>query len=74
MIPAERRRAYKVRPLIEALVDTGSLLELRRDFGLAAVTALARIEGRPVGIVANSSQHLGGALDSDASDKLARFM
>ncbi len=74
MIPPERRRAYKVRPLIEALVDTGSLLELRRDFGLAAVTALARIEGRPVGIVANSSQHLGGALDSDASDKLARFM
>ena len=74
LIPAERRRAFKIRPIIDALADTGSVLELRRDFGLAAVTALARIAGRPVGIVANSSQHLGGAIDSDASDKLARFM
>jgi acetyl-CoA carboxylase carboxyltransferase component len=74
LVPAERRRAYKVRPIIEALADTGSVLELRRDFGLAAVTALARIEGRPVGVIASSSQHLGGALDSDACDKLARFL
>jgi acetyl-CoA carboxylase carboxyltransferase component len=74
MIPPERRRAYKVRPILETLADTGSVLELRRDFGLAAVTALARIEGRPVGIIANSSQHLGGAIDSDAADKLARFL
>jgi acetyl-CoA carboxylase carboxyltransferase component len=74
LIPAERRRAFKIRPIVEALADTGSVLELRKDFGLACVTALARIEGKPVGIVANSSQHLGGAIDSDASDKLARFM
>ncbi len=74
LVPAERRRAYKVRPIIEALADTGSVLELRRDFGLAAVTALARIEGRPIGVIANSSQHLGGAIDSDACDKLARFL
>jgi acetyl-CoA carboxylase carboxyltransferase component len=74
LIPPERRRAYKVRPLVEAFADTGSVLELRKDFGLAAVTALARIEGRAVGIVANSSQHLGGAIDSDASDKIARFL
>jgi acetyl-CoA carboxylase carboxyltransferase component len=73
-IPAERRRAFKIRPIVEAIADTGSVLELRKDFGLACVTALARIEGKPVGIVANSSQHLGGAIDSDASDKLARFM
>ncbi len=74
MIPAERRRAFKIRPIIETLADTDSVLELRRDFGLAVVTALARIEGRPVGVIANSSQHLGGALDSDACDKLARFL
>ncbi|MEO8550865.1 MAG: carboxyl transferase domain-containing protein, partial [Kofleriaceae bacterium] len=74
LIPPERRRAFKVRPIVEALADTGSVLELRREFGLAAVTALARIDGRAVGIIANSSQHLGGALDSDASDKLARFL
>jgi acetyl-CoA carboxylase carboxyltransferase component len=60
--------------VIDALADTGSVLELRGEFGLAAVTALVRIEGRPVGLVANSSQHNGGALDSDACDKLARFL
>jgi acetyl-CoA carboxylase carboxyltransferase component len=74
ILPAERRRAYKIRPVIEALADTGSVLELRGEFGLAAVTALVRIEGRPVGLIANSSQQLGGALDSDACDKLARFL
>ncbi len=74
ILPAERRRAFKIRPVIEALADTGSVLELRGEFGLAAVTALVRIEGRPVGLIANSSQHLGGALDSDACDKLARFL
>jgi acetyl-CoA carboxylase carboxyltransferase component len=74
LVPAERRRAFKIRPIIETIADTGSVLELRRDFGLAAVTALARVEGRAVGIIANSSQHLGGALDSDASDKIARFL
>ncbi len=73
-IPEQRRRAYKVRPLIELLADTGSVLELRRDFGAAMVTALVRIDGIPFGLVANSSQHLGGAIDSDAADKAARFM
>ena len=74
LVPTERRRAFKVRPILEALADTGSVLELRAEFGLAAVTVLARLEGRPVGIIANSSQHLGGALDADACDKLARFL
>ncbi len=74
LIPAEHRRAYKVRPIIETLADADSVLELRREFGLAAVTALIRIEGRAFGLIANSSQHQGGAIDSDASDKLARFL
>jgi acetyl-CoA carboxylase carboxyltransferase component len=74
MVPPERRRAYKIRPIIEVLADSGSVLELRRDFGTAAVTSLVRIEGRAVGVIASSSQHLGGALDADACDKLARFM
>jgi acetyl-CoA carboxylase carboxyltransferase component len=74
LVPAERRRAFKIRPIIETLADPGSVLELRREFGTAAVTALARIGGHPAGIIANSSQHLGGAIDSDASDKLARFL
>jgi acetyl-CoA carboxylase carboxyltransferase component len=60
--------------VIDGLFDVGSVLELRRDFGLGMVTALARIEGRPVGVVANNPGHLAGAIDSDGADKVARFM
>lgn len=74
VMPERRRRAYKIRPILETLFDTGSVLELRRDFGRATVTALARLEGRPVGVLASDTYHLGGALDSDASDKASRFM
>jgi acetyl-CoA carboxylase carboxyltransferase component len=73
-LPERRRRAYKIRPIIETLADTGSVLELRRDFGRSLVTALARIEGRSIGIVANDTYHLGGAIDSDAADKASRFL
>ena len=67
-------RAYDVRTVIDALCDTGSVLELRRGFGLGMITALARIEGRPVGIVANNPTHLGGAIDTPGADKAARFL
>ena len=60
--------------MIHALCDTKSVLELRPEFGRNMVTVLARIDGRPIGIIANSSRHLGGAIDSDTSDKAARFM
>ncbi len=73
-IPENRLRVYNVRKLIEELCDTASLLELRPDFGRGMVTGLARIEGRPIGIVANNPLHLGGAIDSDGADKAARFM
>ncbi len=73
-IPENRRRVYDVRSVIETLADTGSVLELRRHFGLGMVTALARIEGRPLGIIANNPMHLSGAIDSDGADKAARFM
>ena len=73
-IPENRLRVYDVRALIETLCDEGSVMELRPRFGLAMVTAFGRIEGRPVGIIANNPQHLGGAIDSEASDKAARFM
>ena len=72
-LPTERRRAYKIRSVIEILADTGSVLELRRDFGRSIVTALDRIEGQPFGLVANDPYHLGGAIDADAADKAARF-
>ena len=73
-IPEDRLRIYDVRSVVETLADAGSVLELRPKFGRAMVTALARIEGRPVGIVANNPIHLAGAIDSDAADKAARFM
>ena len=56
------------------MFDTGCVLELRRDFGLGMVTAFARVEGRPVGVVANNPGHLAGAIDSDGADKAARFL
>lgn len=74
LVPENRSRAYDVRAVIAALADTGSVLELRRDFGAGLVTALVRIEGVPFGLIANNPQHLGGAIDSPASDKAARFM
>ncbi|MDZ4776897.1 MAG: carboxyl transferase domain-containing protein [Alphaproteobacteria bacterium] len=73
-IPENRLRVYDIRGLIGGLADEGSVLELRRDFGIGIVTAYVRIEGRPVGLIANNPMHLGGAIDSDASDKAARFL
>ena len=74
VVPENRRRAYDVRRVLDVLFDSGSLLELRRGFGHGVVTALARVEGRPLGVVANNPMHLGGAIDGDAADKAARFM
>lgn len=73
-LPENRRRAYKIRPILERICDAGSLFELRQEFGRSVVTALARIAGRSVGILANDTFHLGGAIDSNAADKAARFM
>jgi len=74
VVPVDRLRAYDIRAAIDGLFDDGSVLELRREFGVGMVTALARIEGRPVGVVANNPLHLAGAIDSDGADKAARFM
>ncbi len=74
LIPTNRKRIYDVRAVIDALFDEGSVLELRRGFGLGMVTALARVDGRPLGIIANDPTHLGGAIDAHGADKAARFM
>ncbi len=73
-LPENRRRAYKIRPILHTLADEGSVLELRPDFGRSVVTALVRLEGQPFGVLANDCFHLAGAIDSDASDKAARFI
>ena len=74
VVPVERVRVYDVRRAIDGFADRDSVLELRRDFGVGVLTVLARIAGRPVGIVANNPVHLGGAIDSEAADKMARFV
>ncbi|MDR6535773.1 carboxyl transferase domain-containing protein [Variovorax soli] len=73
-VPENRLRVYDVRAAMRGVADTGSLLELRAGFGAGIVTALARIEGRAVGLLANNPHHLGGAIDVEAADKAARFM
>jgi acetyl-CoA carboxylase carboxyltransferase component/biotin carboxylase len=73
-VPENRVRAYDVRSVIDTLADVDSVLELRREFGRGIVTALVRVEGKPLGLIANDPGHLGGAIDSDAADKTARFL
>jgi acetyl-CoA carboxylase carboxyltransferase component len=74
IVPENRLRVYAVRDVIETLADTGTVLELRPKFGHGMVTSLIRVEGKPLGVIANNPAHLGGAIDSDAADKAARFM
>jgi acetyl/propionyl-CoA carboxylase alpha subunit/acetyl-CoA carboxylase carboxyltransferase component len=74
IIPENRLRVYDIRTVIETLADEGSVLELRRQFGLGIITAFIRIEGRPFGVIANNTMHLGGAIDAVGADKAARFM
>jgi acetyl-CoA carboxylase carboxyltransferase component len=74
LVPENRARGYDVRPVIEALFDSGSVLELRPEFGVGIITALAMLGGRPVGVIANNPRHLGGAIDGDAADKATRFL
>jgi acetyl-CoA carboxylase carboxyltransferase component len=74
LVPERQRRAYAVKPIIETLSDEGSVTFLRERFAPEMATALARIEGRPVGFIANDTRHMAGAITSDAADKAARFM
>lgn len=75
IVPENRRAVYNIREVIETIADQDSMLELRPNFGLAMVTAFIRVEGRPVGVIANNSNSpTGGAIDSPAADKASRFM
>jgi acetyl/propionyl-CoA carboxylase alpha subunit/acetyl-CoA carboxylase carboxyltransferase component len=74
VVPENRLRAYDVHHAIESVADVGSVLELRADYGVGVVTALVRVEGVAFGLLANSSHHLGGAIDAEAADKMADFL
>lgn len=74
VVPENRLRGYEMRDAIDAMADTDSVLEIRRGWAPGMITSFARIEGRPIGIIANDNHHLSGAIDADAADKSSRFM
>jgi acetyl/propionyl-CoA carboxylase alpha subunit/acetyl-CoA carboxylase carboxyltransferase component len=74
VIPENRLRAYDIRTVIDLLADDGSVLELRPTHGAGMLTALIRVEGRPLGLIANNPKHLGGAIDAEGAEKGARFI
>ncbi|MGZ4306334.1 MAG: acyl-CoA carboxylase subunit beta [Solirubrobacteraceae bacterium] len=74
VVPSEPRRSYDVRDALVGIIDAGSMLELHPRWGRNIVTALARLDGRPVAIVANQPHHLGGVLDAVGSEKAALFV
>lgn len=73
-IPENRLRVYDIRALIHTLADADSVLELRPDFGPGMITALIRIEGRPMGLIANNPRYISGAIEAEGADKAARLM
>ena len=74
IVPRERRRPYKARRILEAVFDEGSVFEIGASFGRPLITALGRLGGRPVGVLASDPNHYGGGLNADASEKLTRFV
>ncbi|MFB0949640.1 MAG: carboxyl transferase domain-containing protein, partial [Halioglobus sp.] len=73
-IPEDRRWSYPVRDIIKTIADTGSFLELQRIYGRSIITGFIRLEGKPIALIANDCQQLGGAVDATASEKAARFL
>ena len=74
VVPENRLRYYNMRDVIYGIADVGSLLEIRKDWGPGIYTALIRVEGIPMGVIANNPGHLSGAIDADGADKGARFL
>ena len=74
IVPENRLRLYDMREIIDIIADDGSVLEIREKFGIGIITAFIRVEGQPIGVIANNPHHLAGAIDSDGSDKGARFL
>ncbi|HLU78138.1 MAG TPA: carboxyl transferase domain-containing protein [Burkholderiaceae bacterium] len=74
IVPANRRRVYDVRKVVSAIADKDSVLELKPRFGKTAVTALARLDGQSVGIIANNPMGKAGAMDVQTCEKITRFL
>ena len=74
IVPENRLRYYDMRDVVQGLADVGSVLEIRRHWGPGIITAFIRVEGKPLGVIANNPGHLSGAVDAQGADKGARFM
>ena len=74
VVPENRLRLYDMKEIVHTLADEGSVLEIREKFGIGVITAFIRVEGHPMGVIANNPHHLAGAIDSDGADKGARFI
>lgn len=74
IVPENRLRYYDIRKVIDGIADIGSILELREHWGIGIITAFIRVEGRPMGVIANNPAHLSGAIDAPGADKGTRFM
>ena len=74
IVPENRMRLYDMREIIETIADKGSVLEIREKFGIGVITSFIRVEGKPMGVIANNPHHIAGAIDSDGADKGARFV
>jgi len=74
LIPENRRMAYSVRDIIETLADKDSFLELRKAYGRSVITGFMRLEGKPIALIANDCQHLGGAVDATSAEKAGQFI
>ena len=74
IVPRDPRKPYAMRAVLDAVFDGGSVFELGARHGRSQICALARLDGRPVGVLANDPKHYGGGLTGDASDKMARFI
>jgi acetyl-CoA carboxylase carboxyltransferase component len=73
-IPRDQRKVYKMRPIVEALVDAGSFFEIGRRWGKPVITGLARLDGWPVAVMASDPYHYGGVWTADACDKVIRLV
>jgi len=74
IVPSDRRRLYDMRQVIDGLFDTGSFIEFRSEFAAAAITGIGRVEGHPVGVIANDPAHLAGAIDHEAALSFTRHL
>ena len=74
VVPENRLRLYDMKEIVHTIADVGSVLEIREKFGIGVITAFIRVEGQPMGVIANNPHHLAGAIDSDGADKGARFI